>query len=80
MDGLQEVPYQVFCEYLKNKNYKTVQGSIFHSTVYLDKNGKTIAYKETSSWGAPDIYKIKDNSGKYVNLNTLLFITNRFFK
>ena len=57
---MEEVTKEEFDEFLKNKQYTKDQGMYFHSENYIDYNTKEIiAYFEASSYGAPDIFKIK---------------------
>lgn len=55
---LTDVTEEEFDNFLEGKNYKRVQGYFFHSDFWLDDEGNSVAYKETSSYGAPPIYKI----------------------
>jgi len=57
---MKEVNEQEFREFLNGKIYTRKQGDMFHSTDYIDLDGIKIAYIETSSYGASDIFKIKE--------------------
>ena len=57
---MKEVTKEEFDDFLKDKQYTRDQGMWFHSENYIDHNTKEIiAYFESSSYGAPTIYKIK---------------------
>lgn len=58
---MKEVNEKEFNEFMQNKKVKKVQGDYFHSNYYVDENNIKIAYVETSSWGAPTIYKINNS-------------------
>jgi len=58
---MTQVDKEEFENFLKDKDYKTELGEYFHSTYYVDNiTGIKIAYLETSSWGAPDLFMIND--------------------
>lgn len=75
-----QVTKERFNKFLLNKEYEVRPGIWIHSLVYFCKNtGKQLAYLETSSWGAPDVYMI-DSDVHEDNLAALDFITNTFLK
>ena len=57
---MKEVTKEEFDKFLENKDYISRLGEWMHSEYLIDINtGEEIAYNESSSWGAPTIYKIK---------------------
>ncbi len=66
-----QVSKKDFEDFLKTKTVRWVQGDYFHSHYYVDElSGEKVAYVETSSWGADEVYMIKGD----MNLQTLLFV------
>lgn len=57
---MKQVDETEFREFLNGKLYTRIQGEIFHSVYYIDLDNIKIAYMETSSWGAPDLYMINN--------------------
>jgi len=57
---MTQVDEKEFREFLTGKLYERVPGDITHSVYYIDLDGNKIAYMETSSYGAPDLYMIND--------------------
>ena len=58
---MTQVDRKEFYEFLKDKDYIIERGDIFHSEYYVDRHtGIKIAYIETSSYGAPDLFMIND--------------------
>lgn len=55
---MKTVSKEEFWNYFKDKEYTTKQGNVFHSDVFI-VDGEDVGYMETSSWGAPGIYKLK---------------------
>ena len=66
---MYEVSEGTFNDFVKFHNLKLVQGEVFHSDYYVDNQGNKLAYRETSSYGADVIYKIKDE--KFRNWETV---------
>lgn len=58
---MTQVDEQEFREFLNGKIYTKKQGDMFHSEYYEDLDGIKIAYIETSSYGAPDLFMIEDD-------------------
>lgn len=71
---MRQVSRQVFNNFLKVKKTKTVRGDYIHSEYWVDEDNNKIAYMETSSWGAPDVYMIEDDLAD--NFETTNLITN----
>lgn len=71
---MRQVTKQVFNNFLKDKNVKRIAGDYFHSEYWIDENNNKIAYLETSSWGAPDVYMIESDDIEY--LETMELINN----
>lgn len=60
---MKEVTKEKFDEFLKDKMYLRRQGMFMHSEDYVDfESREVIAYYESSSYGAPDIFKIKQDN------------------
>jgi len=57
---MTQVDEQEFKEFLKGKIYTRKQGDVFHSEYYEDLDGIKIAYIETSSYGASDLFMINE--------------------
>lgn len=72
---MKEVSKQEFWNYFKNKEYKTEQGWIFHSDNFI-VDGEVVGYRETSSWGAPDIYKLKYGTCNSETINFVIDFIN----
>jgi hypothetical protein len=72
--GFIRVTYQEFKKFIEEEAVDRCQGEVFHSNYYKDKNGDKIAYIETSSWGAPDIYEIKADPTEFIDNNNLQVI------
>ena len=66
---MYNVSEDTFDDFVKLHNLKPIQGEVFHSYYYVDKQGNKLAYRETSSYGADVIHKIKDES--YRNWETI---------
>lgn len=74
--NMQIVSEDVFYNFIKDKNYRIIQGEIFHSHYYIDERGEKVAYYESSSWTPNVEYRIKDEIGEYDNYESLNFICN----
>lgn len=61
-----------FWKYFKDKKYTVKQGGWFHSDLFI-VDGEEVGYRETSSWGANDIYKLKYGT---VNTETMNLISD----
>ena len=58
---MKKVTKNEFWNYFQDKEYTTKQGDVFHSDIFII-GGEDVGYRETSSWGAEDIYKLKYGS------------------
>lgn len=71
---MKQVSKQVFNNFLEAKNFIRIAGEYFHSEYWVDENNNKMAYLETSSWGAPDVYMIESDS--VGNMETMNLINN----
>ena len=77
MKKLINVSAKEFYDFLKLNNLQKVQGNYFHSNNYINNEGRILAYKETSSWGAETIYKILVEEN-IIGLNLVTNIMNKY--
>ena len=75
MKKLIDVSAKEFYDFVNDKKLQKIQGNYFHSNNYLDNEGRILAYKETSSWGAETIYKILAEEN-IIGLNLVTKIMN----
>ena len=55
---MKQVTKDEFWSYFQDKNYTTTQGEWFHSDDFI-VDDEVVGYMETSSYGAPTVYKLK---------------------
>lgn len=55
---MKQVTKDEFWSYFQNKNYIKRQGDAFHSEYFI-VDSEVVGYMETSSYGAPTVYKLK---------------------
>ena len=78
---LTVVTEKQFWDYLRDKSGLVVKrGDIFHSDVWYDKDDIVVAYMETSSWGAPDVYLLETGGFTQSNASTINVINSLFNK
>lgn len=66
--GMAEVSEGEFNSFLSGKEFVREQGFWFHSTIYKI-NGEAVAYMETSSYGAPTEYRVKNGTMNFPTIN-----------
>jgi hypothetical protein len=67
-----DVDAQQFSEFIDKHELTPVQGAMFRSSFYLNKDGQILAYRETSSYNSNIKYKIKTED----NFETLNLVKN----
>jgi hypothetical protein len=67
---MKVVSKKEFWKYFENKEYATKQGDWFHSDIFI-VDGEEVGYRETSSWGANDVYKLKYGSANTEAINLI---------
>ncbi len=74
-----QVTKERFYHFLRDRVYYVTDGEWFHSKYFVcPGTGEKIAYLETSSWGAPDVYKIESRDENEGNYTTIEFISGKF--
>jgi len=74
--NLQIVSEDIFMEFIRDKNYKVIQGELIHSHYYVNDKNEKVAYYESSSWSPKIEYRIKDEAGEYENYETFNHVCN----
>jgi len=69
---MKQVTKQEFWNYFQDKDYNEKQGDAFHSDIFI-VNGEEVGYRETSSYGASDVYMLKYGT---VNSETISLVGN----
>lgn len=80
-DHLVVVTSKQFWDYIKkHPELKKEQGDWFHSDFWYNEKGESVAYMETSSWGAPDVYMLTTGGMPQCNVETINIVTSLFNK
>ncbi len=81
--GMVEVLSKSFYDFINSRDdLKVIQGDWTHSDYWVNGEGEKLAYMETSSYGAPPVYKLKEGLGGMpaCNQNTINVVASLFKK